>query len=61
MADRAIGVTACIAFWRNLGFEAAVVSAASIFLLGDAFGHVRQMIGTENFAPATSARRSIWT
>jgi hypothetical protein len=36
MADLAIGATACIAFWRDLGFKAAAVSAASIFLLGDA-------------------------
>ena len=39
MADLAIGATACIAFWRDLGFKAAAVSAASIFLLGDAVGH----------------------
>jgi hypothetical protein len=32
MADLAIGATACIAFWRDLGFKAAAVSAASIFL-----------------------------
>jgi hypothetical protein len=38
-ADLAIGVTACIAFWRDLGFKAAAV-CASIFLLGDAFGDV---------------------
>src|SRR5437868_3544740 len=35
MADLAIGTTACIAFWRDLNFKAAAVSAASIFLLGD--------------------------
>jgi hypothetical protein len=38
MADLAIGATACIAFWRNLSFNATAVSAASIFLLGDADG-----------------------
>jgi hypothetical protein len=54
MADLAIGVTACIAFWRDLGFKAAAVSAASIFLLGDAIGHVRQMISTGNFAPGNA-------
>src|SRR5215210_6461656 len=36
MADLAIGVTACISFWRDLNFKAAAVCAASIFLLGDA-------------------------
>ena len=50
MADLAIGVTACISFWRDLSFKAAAVSAASIFLLGDAVGHVRQMLIAGNFA-----------
>lgn len=54
MADLAIGVTACIAFWRDLNFKAAAVSAASIFLLGDAVGHVRQMMVTGNFAPGNA-------
>ncbi len=52
MADLAIGVTACLAFWRSLGFKAAATSAASIFLLGDAVGHVRQMAVAGNFAPS---------
>jgi hypothetical protein len=51
MADLAIGATACIAFWSDLGFKAAAVSAASIFLLGDAVGHVKQMLIAGNFAP----------
>jgi hypothetical protein len=50
MANLAIGVTACIAFWRELPFQAAAVCAASVFLLGDAIGHVRQMIVAGNFA-----------
>jgi hypothetical protein len=54
MADLAIGVTACIAFWRDLEFKAAAVSAASIFLLGDAVGHVRQMMSAGNFAPGNA-------
>ncbi len=54
MADLAIGVTACMAFWRDLSFKAAAVSAASIFLLGDAIGHVRQMIVVANFAPGNA-------
>ena len=51
MADFAIGVTACLAFWRELAFKAAAVCAASIFLLGDAVGHVREMMVAGNFAP----------
>ena len=54
MADLAIGVTACIAFWRDLSFKAASVCAASIFLLDDAMGHVRQMVLTGNFAPGNA-------
>jgi hypothetical protein len=50
MADLAIGLTACIAFWCDLNFKAAAVSAAAIFLLGDAVGHIRQMLITGNFA-----------
>ena len=50
MADLALGVTACISFWRSLDFKAAVVIVNAIFLLGDAIGHVRQMIAEGNFA-----------
>jgi hypothetical protein len=51
MADLAIGITACISFWRDLSFKAAAVCTASIFLLGDAIGHVREMVVAGNFAP----------
>jgi hypothetical protein len=54
MADLAIGVTACLAFSRDLNFKAAAVSAASIFLLGDAVGHVKQMVVAGNFAPGNA-------
>jgi hypothetical protein len=54
MADFAVGVTACLAFWRDLSFKAAAVSAASVFLLGDAVGHVRQMAEAGNFAPGNA-------
>ena len=54
MADLAIGITACLAFWRGLEFRAAAVCAASIFLLGDAIGHVWQMVSAGNFAPGNA-------
>jgi hypothetical protein len=54
MADLALGVTAIWAFWRDLSFKAAIVCAASIFLLGDAVGHVRQMMTAGNFAPGNA-------
>ena len=50
MADLAMGIAACISFWRSLDFKAAVVIINAIFLLGDAIGHVRQMIAEGNFA-----------
>jgi hypothetical protein len=54
MADFAIGITACIAFWRDLGFKAGAVCAASVFLLGDAIGHIREMVTAGNFAPGNA-------
>jgi hypothetical protein len=54
MADLAIGVTACIAFWRDLSFKTGAVFAASIFLLGDAIGHIREMAEAGNFAPGNA-------
>lgn len=54
MADLAIGITACVAFRRDLNFQAAAVCAASVFLLGDAIGHVRQMAVAGNFAPGNA-------
>jgi hypothetical protein len=54
MADLAIGVTACVAFWQEPPFKAAAVCAASIFLLGDAIGHVREMTVAGNFAPGNA-------
>ena len=50
MADLAMGMAACISFSRSLDFKAAVVIVNAIFLLGDAIGHVRQMIAEANFA-----------
>jgi hypothetical protein len=54
MADLAIGVTACLAFWQDHSFKAAAVCAASIFLLGDAVGHIREMAVAGNFAPGNA-------
>jgi len=54
MADLAIGATACLAFLRDLEFKAAAISAASVFLLGDAVGHIHQMLSSGNFAPGNA-------
>ena len=54
MADFAVGITACLAFRSTWEFRAAAVCAASIFLLGDAIGHVHQMLAAGNFAPGNA-------
>ncbi len=54
MADLAIGITACLAFQRTLGFKGAAVTAASVYLLGDAVGHVHQMLAAGNFSPGNA-------
>jgi hypothetical protein len=54
MADLAIGAAACLSFWRDLSFKAAVVLVNAIFLIGDAVGHVRQMLVAGNFAPGNA-------
>lgn len=54
VADLAVGITAILAFWRPWEFRAAAVCAASVFLLGDAIGHVRQMLVAGNFAPGNA-------
>jgi hypothetical protein len=50
VADLAYGVTACIAFWRSLPFKSAVVCISAIALLGDAVGHIHQILLVGNFA-----------
>lgn len=50
MADLAFGVAGCVAFRASYGFRAATVLFTAIFLMGDAIGHVRQMIVAGNFA-----------
>ncbi|VFU09662.1 DUF6790 family protein [Methylocella tundrae] len=54
MADLAFGVAGCAAFRASFGFRAATVLVNAIFLLGDAAGHVRQMIAAGNFAPGNA-------
>ena len=53
-ADLAIGVTAMVSFWSSLPFKAAAVWVSSICLLGDAAGHVHQMLAAGNFAPGNA-------
>jgi len=54
VANLAIGATACVSFWRNLEFKAAAVLVNAIALIGEAVGHVRQMLVAGNFAHGNS-------
>jgi hypothetical protein len=54
IADLALGLTACLAFWRSLEFKAWAVMVSFIALLGDAVGHIRQMLDAHNFAPGNA-------
>ncbi len=53
-ADLAFGVLGVVSFWASIGFKTATVVAISIFLLGDAAGHVHQMMLAGNFAPGNA-------
>jgi len=53
-ADLSFGILGVVAFWSSMGFKTATVLAIAIFLLGDAAGHVHQMIATGNFAPGNA-------
>jgi hypothetical protein len=60
MADLTIGVLGVLAFRASLGFRAATAIAATVFLGGDAIGHVHQMVIAGNFAPG-NAGPWFWT
>lgn len=60
MADLAIGVVGVMAFRASLGFRTATTIVASIFLGGDALGHIYQMVAAHNFAPG-NAGGWFWT
>ena len=60
VADLTVGVLGVLAFWGNFGFRLATVVATTIWLWGDALGHVRQLIVAHNFAPG-NAGPWFWT
>ncbi len=60
MADLTVGVLGVLAFWGSVGFRWAATIAATVWLWGDAVGHVRQMIVAKNFAPG-NAGSWFWT
>ena len=50
VSDIAIGIVAIASFWRSLEFKAAIVGYITLFYIGIAIGHVRQVILTGNMA-----------
>lgn len=50
MANLAIGIVAVLSVWRGQGFRWAIVIAATIWLWGDALGHIQQMIMHHDYA-----------
>ena len=60
LADLALGLVACVAPTRPLPFRGAIVWTLAITLLGDAEGHVREMIETRDFAPGNAGSILWW-
>lgn len=54
VADLAIGVLGVCSFNASFGFRLATVTAASIWLLGDAFNHISQLILSGNVNPGNA-------
>ena len=51
VANLAFGVLGIMCIWQRRGFRTATGIGYSIFLLGCAYGHLREMILHGNFAP----------
>ena len=60
LADLAMGAVACVAVVRPLPFKGAIVWTLTIALAGDAVGHVRQMIATQDFSPGNAGTILWW-
>jgi Family of unknown function (DUF6790) len=60
IADLTVGLLGLLAFWGNVGFRWAATLATTVWLWGDAVGHVRQMIVAHNYAPG-NAGSWFWT
>jgi hypothetical protein len=50
-ANLSIGVLGVLCYWIRDNFWTATVISSSIFLLGDAYGHMINMIQYSNYAP----------
>ncbi len=54
MADLTVGVLGVLCFWFRGNFWLATAIANAVWLLGDALGHIRQMILVNNHAANNS-------
>ncbi len=48
VADASIGIVAIVSFWRSLDFKGPVVGYLSLFSIGVAYGHFREVIYAGN-------------
>ncbi len=54
MADLTVGALGILCLWFRGGFWLATAIANAFWLLGDAFGHIRQLVLYNNHAPNNS-------
>jgi hypothetical protein len=51
VANLAVGTLGIICYWLRDNFWTATVIATSVWLLGDAIGHIQQIIVAHNYSP----------
>lgn len=51
MANLAFGALGILCYWLRSAFWTAIVIAASVWLLGNAAGHIEQIIVAQNYQP----------
>jgi hypothetical protein len=54
VANLGFGMLCILAFSASYGFRLASVIGISVWLWGDAIGHIRQMIVAKNFSPGNA-------
>jgi hypothetical protein len=54
MANLAVGVLGVLCLWFRGNFWLATAIANAVWLLGDAIGHIREMVLAKNYAPNNS-------
>lgn len=59
-ADLAIGIVGVMSAWYSGHFWLAVIVVVSVFLWGDAVGHVVDMVRNRNFAPNNAGFAFWW-